>query len=86
MLDNHFPPKDGFWQRVWSALQPLIALVIFAIAHWIVNHVLKWILPPNLEWAFPFVEDVFYVFFFLVYVYLGWEMVTVFIPWLRRGD
>lgn len=76
-------PKDGFWQNVWAAFQRLIALVLFAGAHGVVNRVLKWVTPPHMEKAFPFVEDVLWVFFVLVYANLCWEMVTIFIPWLK---
>ena len=80
------PPKEGFWHNVWSALQRAIALIIFKGVHLALEYVLKWHTPPDMETAFRLFEDGLSVVFMLVYAYLCYEMVTVYIPWLRRRE
>jgi len=73
-----------FWQRVWAALSRLLALLIFIGAHWVLNRALAYVVPPNLSGTLVFAQDVIYVFFLMVYAYLAWDMLTVFVPRLKR--
>lgn len=73
-----------FWQRVWAALSRLLALLIFIVAHWVLNRALAYVVPSNLSGSLIFAQDVIYVFFLMVYGYLAWDMLTVFVPRLRR--
>lgn len=73
-----------FWPKVWEALKRLIALMIFLAAHFVLNKAFAFVVPINMTGALVLTQDVIFVIFLLVYAYLGWDMVCVFIPWLRR--
>ena len=62
----------------------MVALLLFAGFHYAINWILRHVFPPVLAKALAFVEAVVGVFFLMVYVFLGWEMLTVFLPWLKR--
>jgi hypothetical protein len=80
------PPKNVFWQKVWSAIQRAIALIVFKGVHLLLDYVLNWNTPPDMVPIARFMDDALWIVFNLVYVYLCWEMLAVFIPWLRRKD
>lgn len=73
-----------FWGRVFAALSRLLAFLIFAGAHWGVTRLLKLLFPPSMARVVDLVEVVTSIFFVLVYLYLGWEMLTCFFPFLKR--
>lgn len=75
-----------FIRSVGSALLRLVALVLFLVVHYYLNKALVFFCPANLTGTVIFVESVIFVFFALIYVYLAWDMVTVFVPWLRRAE
>jgi len=73
-----------FWEKVWHALHRLVALGIFLGVHYLLNLLLGVAFPPELGRLVTLVKYVIGVFFLLVYIYLGWDMVTVFVPFLKR--
>jgi hypothetical protein len=73
----------GFWGRVFSAVQRAIALGIFILVHYGLNRALAFVVPPNMVGALLFAQDVIFVIFILVYVYLAWEILTAFLPRLK---
>jgi hypothetical protein len=75
-----------FLRRVGSGLLRLLALLLFIGAHWVVSRALVWSVPSNLGGGMVFVSDIVFGFFVLIYAYLGWEMLAVFVPWLRRSE
>jgi hypothetical protein len=84
---NTSPSDDwAFTRRVGSSLLRLLALLVFIGLHHVANRALASTTPSNLVGYTVFLEDIVFVFFALIYAYLGWEMLAVFIPWLRRQD
>jgi hypothetical protein len=73
----------SFWSQVWQALQRAIALAIFMVVHWALNKGLERIVPGRLGWALELAQSVVFVFFLMIYVYLSWDMLTMFVPRLR---
>ena len=76
---------DHFWNKVWRALQRIIALMLFACA----DSTLEWVLIKTVlrKASETFREVVFLpgqIIFAALYVYLLWDMLAVFIPTLRR--
>jgi len=81
---NSEPAGDvAFWKRVVSAIYRLIALAIFVFLHYGLTRLLAFAGPPGLGGALEFTEAAIYVIFLLVYVYLAWDMLTVFLPQLK---
>jgi hypothetical protein len=71
-----------FWARVWAALQRVIALALFVLAHWGLSLLFRLAAPPNLKRAFLLGEDILFVMFMIVYLYLAWGMIAAFMPGL----
>ena len=82
------PPSDesprAFLSRVLDALLRIGALLVVGFAHWVLEQGLKLIIPVNLgHAALMLMEDISFGFFALIYVYLLWDMLKIFIPWLQ---
>jgi len=73
-----------FWIKVVAALSRLAALALFLLVHYVMNRVLVLVFPPNMTRMFDLARDAISVVFLLIYVYLCWDMATVFIPRLKR--
>jgi hypothetical protein len=73
-----------FWWKVFAALSRLVALGLFLGAHFLINKALERVFPSKMAGMVTFAECVISVLFLLVYGYLAWDMVLVFIPWLKR--
>ncbi len=73
----------AFVSRVGDALLRTLALVIFGVVHWLLEKGIRFVVPSNLDRASILLEDVSFVFFALIYVYLLWDMLKVFIPWIN---
>lgn len=83
--ENENVSEDAlFWRHVWSAVQRIVAFLILAGLHKLIDYVLRWVTPANFAGAVVYLEDVVFVAFGMVYIYLIWDVVTVFIPALRR--
>jgi predicted ABC-type exoprotein transport system permease subunit len=72
-----------FWIQVRSALSRVAALLIFLLAHKLLNVALEWTVPRNLANGVLWLEDIAYAAFSVIYAALVVEMVVVFIPALR---
>jgi hypothetical protein len=79
-----FSESRAFWGKVWMGLQRLFALVLFVPAHWLVGRIFRLVFPASLGVVLDFVEIVTSLFFSLIYVYLAWEVLAAFFPWLKR--
>jgi hypothetical protein len=77
---------NQFWMRVFGALQRFLAFVIFSGIHYISRKLLFWSTPEG--WARPYqlAEGVTWCIFVALYAYLGWDMLTVFMPRLRGKE
>jgi hypothetical protein len=75
-------PKD-FLLRFWDAMLRIIGLFILILAHKYLTKSITANLPENMPWAKPWLEDISFVGFVLIYVYLLWDMLKIFIPWLQ---
>jgi hypothetical protein len=73
-----------FWIQVRSALSRVVALLIFLLAHKLLNVALEWTVPRNFTNGVLWLEDIAYAAFAVIYAALVIEMVVVFIPALRR--
>jgi hypothetical protein len=83
-VNNTLTSPSKLWRHTWDAIQKLSMLIAIALAHKLVNLVLKWVTPPNMEKAFLIVEGVVWVLFALMYTYVCWETASAFVPWLQR--
>jgi hypothetical protein len=86
VTERHVSSNRVFWAQVWSALQRLFALAIFLAAHAALNRALAYTAPPDQIGALAFVQSALFVFFLMIYVYLTWEMVSVFVPRVKRSS
>jgi hypothetical protein len=80
-----FSESRVFWGKVWTGLQRLFALALFVSAHWCVGRMFRLVFPPSMGRVLDFVEIVTSLFFSLIYVYLAWEVLAAFFPWLKRS-
>ncbi len=67
-----------------AAISRLVALAIFLLAHYGLDRALQLLYPPNMTHMFEIAQIATSISFLLIYVYLCWDMVTVFIPRLKR--
>ena len=72
------------WGKVWLALNNLLALAVIVGAHWLFGHLLHFAFPPALKSVIDVVDVIVSSFFALIYVYLGWEILAAFLPFLKR--
>jgi hypothetical protein len=77
------PEDRAFWSRVSSAIQRGIALGILIGLHYCLNFALTTAVPPHMVGALPYLQDVIFVIFSLIYVYLAWDILTAFFPGLK---
>ena len=74
-------PRDQFfdrpfWLKVVAVLERVVALIVFGIVHYVLNSLVRFIAPFNMRATALLLEDIFFVVFCLVYVYLAWDMLT----------
>jgi hypothetical protein len=81
-MSDLVPPKE-FALRCWDAILRIIAIAIFGSLHWLLDKGLTYLLPENFRPAKVWIEDLAFVVFSLVDVYLLWEILKLFIPWLN---
>jgi hypothetical protein len=80
--ENDESPR-AFLSRVGNALLRIIALAVVGAAHWALEKGLTYVIPENFKSEATLIEDVSFLFFLLIYLYLLWDMLKVFIPWLQ---
>jgi hypothetical protein len=73
-------------RKVGLALLRLVFLATFMGAHYFLNKALLLVMPPNMIRFAEVAQTVIAIMFLLIYLYLAWDMVTVFMPWLSRPD
>jgi hypothetical protein len=73
-------------RKVGLALLRLLALGVFMVAHYFVNKALLLVIPSNMTRFLEVAQAVIAIMFLFIYLYLAWDMVTVFMPWLSRPD
>jgi hypothetical protein len=85
---SHSPQSgDGvFLRRCLSALLRVMALGLFMGTHYLLNRALQYVVPKNLPGSTVWVEDCMYLVFLLIYLFLGWELLVVFKPSLKRFE
>ena len=83
MVRSEIAQLKAFWVKVADALSRLAALAIFLLAHKLVGAGLRWVVPTYMNGMVKFIESIVAILFAFVYVYLCWDMVTVFVPKLR---
>lgn len=75
-------PKE-FLARIGSALLRVGALVVMGVIHYFLEKAMIYIIPENMPWAKHWLEDISFVIFLLIYVYLLWDMLKIFVPMLQ---
>jgi hypothetical protein len=86
MEERRIPSETReFWGKVWVGMQRLFAFVLFVPAHWLVGQMLRWVFPAPMAVILNFMEIVVSLFFALIYVYLAWEMLAAFFPFLKKS-
>jgi hypothetical protein len=73
-------------RKVGLALLRLACLALFMLVHHYLNAALSLVIPSNMTEYLEVAQTVIGILFLLVYVYLTWDMVTVFMPWLKRYE
>lgn len=73
------------WQ-VGLVVARVLAAVIAAGAHFILSQAVVWSAPKGFEKAIYFLEVIFFACFAVVYIQLAYDMLTVFVPGLRRRE
>jgi hypothetical protein len=73
-------------RKVGLALLRLAFLAVFMGAHYLLNKALLLVMPSNMMRFVEVAQSVIAIMFLLIYLYLAWDMVTVFMPWLSRPD
>ncbi|OFW36130.1 MAG: hypothetical protein A3J28_02010 [Acidobacteria bacterium RIFCSPLOWO2_12_FULL_60_22] len=81
--ESRWASAGRFGWRFFEALLRVLAFAFFAGIHEGINAILIWATPEGLTGARDFVIAVNFCVFLLVYAYLGWDMITVFIPRLK---
>lgn len=71
-------------RKVGFALLRLVFLAMFLAAHYGLNIALRLVLPSNMTKFVELAQIMIGVIFLLIYAYLAWDMVTVFMPRLKR--
>lgn len=49
-------------------------------AHYCLNRAFEFVVPSNMKVTLVFTQDIIYVVFVMIYVYLGFDMLKVFMP------
>lgn len=76
---------NGLWERVWKAVQWLMAMAILVVLHWLAGKLLVFAVPARMTDALALLECVISSFFMLIYLLLGWEVLMIFVdPFLKR--
>jgi hypothetical protein len=75
--------NKGFWSRTLEAGSHILALALFGAVHFLLNIGVRYLVPSNMRGAAVWLEDMFFVAFSLVYLYVVIDMVLVFMPLLR---
>jgi hypothetical protein len=86
MSANGWSEIGAFWIKVLGALSRLVALTIFLLAHYGLNQALRLVFPSQMTSMLALAEDAVGITFILIYVYLSWDLLTVFIPKLKRPE
>lgn len=72
-----------FLRKFGNALLRLAVLAVMGLVHFSLGKGLTYLAPENVPSARLWLQDIAFVFFALIYVYLLWDMVKVFIPYLQ---
>ena len=74
---------QAFALRVRDALLRVAALFVMGAAHRALMWGLDYVVPANFDGAKVLLEDVSFVTFSMIFLYLLWDMLKVFVPWLQ---
>jgi len=85
MASSELAEIKAFWIKVLDAFSRLVALALFLLTHKGLDVGLRWVVPAYMNGMLKFAESIMVILFTAVYVYLCWDMVTVFIPKLKRA-
>lgn len=66
--------------KAMNAMLRIGVMLVFGTIHFFLLRAMRHLIPQNMPSGRLLLEDISFVFFFLVYVYLLWDMVCVFIP------
>ena len=70
----------SFYLKVWIAAQRLVAFLLFAAFHRLLSLVTAYVIPAGFAEGLKFAQAVIGVMFILIYLYLAWDMLSVFLP------
>lgn len=74
-------------RKVGFALLRAVFLAVFMGVHFLLNKLLSLVVPPSMSRFLELSQIVIGIMFLFVYLYLGWDMVTVFMPrWNRPAE
>lgn len=79
-------PPLVFIKRVWNAILRIGAAILFGYIHLWMQRWFPYIVPENIKNGRLWLEDIAFVAFTLVLVFLLWDMVKIFAPSLNRKE
>jgi hypothetical protein len=72
-----------FLKKVGDALLRIAALGVMGVAHYALEKWLIYVIPENIQGAKPWLQDISFAAFILIYAFLLWDMVKIFVPRLQ---
>jgi hypothetical protein len=72
-----------FLEAVGNALLRIIALALFGAIHWMLDKGSEFLVPENFKGAKPWLQDIAFAGFALVYGFILYDMVCIFAPWTK---
>lgn len=69
--------------KVLLLVLDVACLAVAVGAHKVVDLLSEWVIPPDWTYLSKFLVAVFAIAFSLIYIHLAWDMVLLFVPWLR---
>lgn len=77
-------PAKAFLAKVGNGLLRIVALGVFLLAHLGLWKLVGYVFPGPMSAARLWIEALSFCVFAFVYVYLLWDLVKIFVPWVER--
>ncbi len=79
--------RAGVRVTLWQAgllIAKILSVACVAASHWLLNRVASFVAPAGLDLVVYFLEVVFFGCFSVIYVHAAYDIVTIFVPILRK--
>jgi len=75
-----------FLAIVANALVRVVALIILGLSHWGLGWLLRFLASYPVSAANEILTSISDIAFTMIYIYILWDMVCMFVPWLRPQE